>query len=433
MMRRLAGVVVAVAMAGCGATLPSGQLDQAKNDSGPAGLRASLPIRLDSGRALPALAAIAAGTDEVRVLYQREESRELRYVVLHGETGVTRSESVSADLLPKGTLSSKPFDLDLAFDSDAVLHALVGGRHLALRDGAWTNEEGPNCEAFVRGGPRLLCVGPPATAADTKHRWEWTFFPIYPPLPTFVPSRTALRTLAVYAHQADGWHALRIFDAASDLQTWAFRAAATPDGDVLAVFARAGKYSSDWRYEFVPGIAAAASLPASAPTTEHSTGPQDRTLDANCSPPPGFMEVGARWPLDALSINPSTGRGIVVAISYRARQICQRHIWRGTIAEPRVVFAGRYFTGVWLANLGGDRFASLTAELAPGTNAEGGKSLFGIAVSDSGVWSGIANLGMYDWSAAYGGDAPLVGRGDGKAALVALDRDDMPVVIWLAL
>lgn len=423
---------MAVAMAGCGATAPPAQSDHATSSAGPAGLRASLPIRLDSARALPALAAIAAGSDELRVLYQREESGDLRYLVLHRDAGVMRNESVPADLLPKRTLSSTPFDLDLAFDSDAVLHALVGGRHLAWRDSAWRSEEGPVCEAFIRGGPRLLCVGPPANAAGVKHRWEWTFFPIYPPLPTFVPSRTALRTLALYERRADGWHALRIFDAADDRQTWAFRAAATPDGDVHAVFARAGKYSADWRYEFVPAIAASASLPMSAPTPD-SAGPPDRTLDANCDPPPGFMEVGASWPLDSLSINRRTGDGIIVAISYRARLICQRHVRQGRIAEPRVVFAGRPFTGVWLANLGGDRFAGVLAELAPGATVDGGNSRFGIAVSDAGLWSGIAPLGVHAWSASYGGDAPLVARGEGKVALAALDQDGIPVVIWIEL
>jgi hypothetical protein len=431
MIRRLAQMVMAAAIAGCGATVPPAQSDDTISDAGPAGLRASPPYRLDSARVFPTMAAIAAGNDELRVLYQREGSGDLRYVVLHSETGVTSNEAIPADLLPKRILSSGHFDLDLAFDSDAVLHALVGGRHLARRDGGWTSEEGPPCEAFVRGGPRLLCVGPPATDGATKHRWEWTFFPIYPPLPTFVPSRTALRTLAAYVHQPDGWHAWGIFDAASDLQTWAFRASATPSGDVHAVFARAGRYSADWRYEFAPGIAASASPQASAPRANRSTGPQDRTLDANCDPPPGFMEVGARWPLDSLSIDGSTGHGIVVAISYRAKLVCQRRIWRGSIGEPRVAFAGRQFTGVWLTNLGGDRFAIVLAEQANGTTADSGKSQFSFAVSDAGPWSSTAHLGVHVWSASYGGDAPLVGRGDGRAALVALDQDDRPVVIWL--
>jgi hypothetical protein len=227
------------------------------------------------------------------------------------------------------------------------------------------------------------------------------------------------------------WHAWGIFDAASDLQTWAFRAAATASGDVQAIFARAGKYSADWRYEFIPGIAAPASPQASAATANRSTGPQDRTLDANCNPPPGFMEVGARWPLDSLATDRATGQGIVVAISYRAKVVCQRRISRGNIGEPRVAFAGRQFTGVWLANLGNDRFAVVLAEQAAGTAVDDGKSAFSFAVSDAGRWSSTAPLGVHVWSASYGGDAPLVGQGDGRAALVALDNADRPVVIWL--
>jgi hypothetical protein len=259
MIRRLAQIGVAVAIGACAVTVPPAQLDGAISDAGPVGLQASPAYRLDAARAVPTLAAIAADKDELRVLYQQEGSGDLRYVVLGREIGVTTNEAIPAHLLPKRMLSSGHLDLDLAFDSGAVLHALVGGRHLALRGGGWASEEGPPCEAFVRGGPRLLCVGPPAADEAAKHRWEWTFFPVYPPLPTFVPSRTALRTLVAYVHQPDGWHAWGIFDAASDLQTWAFRAAATASGDVQAIFARAGKYSADWRYEFIPGIAAPAS------------------------------------------------------------------------------------------------------------------------------------------------------------------------------
>jgi len=434
--RRIAQFAVIVAVAACGTLLQPSKPDAALVGDRLPGLYPGPPVQLDSVRAASAIASVAVGPDELRVLYQRQDSREVRYAVLTAAGGVKSNEALPASLVPETGWLQRDFDLDLAFDSDSVLHALVGGRHLALGSDGWKGESGPPCMTFVRGGPRLVCVGPPPADYPAKHRWDWTYigpiiYPLYP-LPVFIPSRTTLRTLAAYVHQPDGWHVRGVFDAASELGTSGLRAVAASNGDVHAVFERTGKYNSDWRYELATGIANLASPGVSAPPAGHSSAPEDSTKDANCVPPPGFMEFGGRWPLSSLAIDGTKGSGIIAVVSYRAKLVCQRTIARGTIGDPRIAFAGREFTGVWVANLGGERYAILLADSDASTATATGLARFSFAVSGAGGWSSVEPLGIFNWFALFGGDAPLIGRGDRSAALVALDRESHPVVVWFA-
>jgi hypothetical protein len=67
-------------------------------------------------------------------------------------------------------------------------------------------------------------------------------------------------------------------------------------------------------------------------------------------------------------------------------------------------------------------------ETVAATDSERGR--FSLAVSDDGRWSSAEPVGIFNWAASFGGDAPLIGRGDGRAALIALDWAGDPVVVW---
>lgn len=429
--RCIANIAVAVAIAACGTPLQPPKSDPSLVSDRPPQLRAGSPIQLDSVRAAGAVAAVAAGPDELRVLYERQRSGEIRYVVLTAASGIKSNEALPSRLVPDRGMLHGHFDMDLAFDSESVLHALVGGRHLALRSDGWTGESGPPCVAFVRGGPRLVCVGPPPADYPAKHRWDWTFMgPITYPLPIFIPSRTTLRTLAAYVHQPDGWHVQGVFDAASEGATLGFRAVVASNGDVHAVFERTRKYGSDWRYELVTGMADPAPRGASAPSTLHSRPIEDPTKDANCVPPARSLEFGFRWPLASLAIDGSRGSGIVAVVADRGKLVCQRTIGQGTLGDPLVAFAGQQFRGVWVSYLGDERWAMLLADQDTVATTETERGQFSLAVFGAGRWSTAEPVGMFNWAASFGGDAPLISRGDGRAALVALDWEARPVVVW---
>jgi hypothetical protein len=428
---RIALTVTLVACAGSLRAPPSRDAQLAGD--WPPELRASATVQLDALRAAPAIAAIAARPDELRILYEREDSHEVRYVVLTSVGGRQRNEALPPDLLPKAGWAHSRFDLDLAFDGDAVLHALVGGRQLALQADGWKAESGPPCESFVRGGPRLVCVGPPSAAYPAKYRWDWTFFPIYPAVPIFIPSRSTLRTVAAYVRQPDGWQAVGIFDSTSELATLALRGVAGANSDIHALFARVGRFSVDWRYEVAPRVADFTSPAASTPGSGRALSVVDATKDANCNPPPGSFDMPtAGSSMGSLAIDETTGRGLVTVIGDMGKVICQRAIAPGTLGEPRVAFAGSNLKGVWIAHLGGERFAMLRAERLAPAATDSVPVRLSFALSTAGRWSRADPVGMFSlgFFMSFGGDAPLVGRGDGRAALVALDEEAHPVVVW---
>jgi hypothetical protein len=418
-----AALAVLLALLGACASTPPPPIDQAlMGVDSPDLHRGDLTV-IDPAPAGPSIASVAAGANELRILYERQGTHEVRYAVVTSAGQITLNEALPPSLIPRSPVLQllQSTVLDLVFDDDGVLHALVRGQMLALREDGWASEDGPLCEAFVRGQGHLRCVGPAVGSATrdlpVKHRWDPVFLRIL-----IIPWRTAFPTLAAYVREPAGWEVQGVFDASSDEQTWGLRSTATLAGDIHAVYQRVGRASRKWVYEFIP------KADHHAKTADRSDATIDRRHDIDCVPTPGA--VLGPWSLASLAIDGMSGDGILAVAGGQA-QLCQRTVSMGLIGPARTMSSGPLYAGVWVAHLGDDRFAMLLEARSSGTASEADLARFSVAVLRQGKWSTQAPIGLFSSLARPAGDAPFIGLGDGRAALVTLDQKLSPVVLWL--
>jgi len=433
--RRFCAMGLAIIAAGCSTTPPpppDAAITQ-EGAPGPGWHQRSLLV-LDEASDPRSLAAVATPDGALHVLYRQDKTQGgWRHSVVKGASGEWTTEPV-----PDSAFAGKQApgflwpNVDLAFDSDGVVHALIDGHHLVRRDGAWARESGSTCETFVRGGPPLRCVGPPVDSVPAMRRFDLAILAGGLPVPYW----GKVQKLAAYVLTPGGWQMQGVFDAASNRDISLFQGVATANGDIHAVYQRRrdllGTPDVEWRYEVMPGPD---TREAPLPTLDqpgHAASSDDRSWKVVCPPPHGGD--GLLWPEHGLAVDAVTRRGLT-ALAYggdEAGVVCQRTITPLGLGEPHVAFSGLRYRRSSLVALGEDCFAALLEEQATSgwTSATPGRTF--IATTRDGRWSATKVLGRFATIATrYGGQAPLVLRRDGSMSLVILDAARRPVVIDL--
>lgn len=361
-----------------------------------------------------AVAALAGAGGELHVLFKRRTGG-WRHALLNLATGAQQVQTV-----PESSVGGRAAGagFDLALDSDAVLHAIVEGHHLAWRGGAWAREPGPPCHAFIRGGPPLRCVGPPPGAAEHRIDWFWVV-----PLP--LPWASEVKQLVLYVQEHGRWRIDGTFNAGSNRDVGAFQGVATPSGDIHAVYAR-GRWllfgdDYQFRYELMPVQKAADPAGSIAQQRDPGAG-ADRSVQLGC--PHEVSPLSAAWRREGigLAVDPVTGQGLLTVASVLP-VICQHSVGPDGLGDVRAVFHGNY-RRTDLAALGGGRFAML---LTGGTI--GPAVPMSIATLHDGRWSAAQELGRFSTLPWYKGQAPLVPLGNGRMALVLVDARKRLVMI----
>lgn len=429
--RRVCAVCLAIIVTACSTPPPSMPEAAITGAAAPGpGWHQRSSLVLDEAPASNALAAVYSPDGALHVLYREEKTRGWRHSVLSGTHGALQAEplpdGVFAGQKPPGFLWP---NVDLAVDGEGVLHALIDDHHLARRDGAWARENGSPCVAFVRGGPPLRCVGPPADGVPAMRRFDLAILPGG----LLVPSWGKVQKLVAYVLKPGGWQMQGVFDAASNRDISLFQGVATANGDIHAVYQRRrdllGTPDVEWRYEMMPGPdTREAPLPTSAQRGRAASS-DDRSWKLACPPPPGSVDINL-WGGLGLAVDPMTLRGLVVLIA--AGSVCLRTITASGLGDPRIAFSGPPYRRASLVALGEDRFAALLEEQStPGWISSTPGRTF-IATMHDGRWSATEVLGRFAAIATrYGGQAPLVQRRDGSLSLVTLDASSRPVVIDL--
>lgn len=426
---RLTAIALATLGLGCSTTPPPSP-DAAL---APAGVQAPAwqprpPTVLDPMPVSIALAAAAAPDGRLHVLYRQEAPRRWRHAVVDAADARPQVQDLPDSLFAPGPMPGAYPRVDLAFDHDGVAHALIDHHHLAWRQGRWARESGPPCEAFVRGGPPLRCVGPPSSSVPARRRLDIWVGP-----GIAVPVWGAVKKLAAYVLEPGGWQMQGVFDAASRLDIGLFQGVAAANGDIHAVYQRGrtllGAPDVEWRYELLPGPDTSAPPP---PTPEQRGRPapaDDPSWKLTCPPPPGFVDMRF-WGGLGLAVDAVSGHGLVTLTSLPdAQVVCQRDVARDGLGAPRIAFSGTPYRRSLLSALGNDRFALLLEEQADAgwTRVTPGRSLF--ATMSDGRWSSALSLGGLAIDTRHGGQAPLVLLGQGRLVLVTRDADQRLVTI----
>lgn len=115
-----------------------------------------------------AVSAVIDMNGKAHVLIATSNSRELHYLVISPQ-GVVQSE------IMKQTGS---FDhIDMAFDGEDRLHAIVDNDHLILEKGVWSKIPENRCQRFVQGGKNLFCTfAVSGKDVEARGRWDIYFF-----------------------------------------------------------------------------------------------------------------------------------------------------------------------------------------------------------------------------------------------------------------
>jgi hypothetical protein len=158
------------------------------------------------------------------------DSRDVYHLVV-GATGVQEQEFVV-----------KPAAADsvaAAFDSEGVLHVVVGDQHLAHRGGAWsTPESGPPCERLVRAGSLLLCAYAEFGAkAGARARVDVVVVP-----PVVVPIPMPNRKLVLACQSSGSWIDLAVVEPTTKRDTASFAIGADDSGAAQILYVWSSRF-----------------------------------------------------------------------------------------------------------------------------------------------------------------------------------------------
>ncbi len=191
-----------------------------------------------SGRAHLIIVAKTADQSEIKPginTVNTEEITEIRYVVV-GPQGVERDTVIRSGC-------ASPCSSDLAFDRAGVLHAVIGGEHLVLKDGVWKGQQRtPWQEAHITPGDAMFVHGMPDLTWAFKVQNKDLGLPDRTHLPAAAQPDTSklvryepyARTVVVPEETPYRWYALSLED---DLDVRSMQLAADRQGAIHAFYA----------------------------------------------------------------------------------------------------------------------------------------------------------------------------------------------------